>query len=380
MKNFRNAFLVTAALVLGFTSCNKDEMSVPADGTKTVSFKISGSATPTPKAAGVKATGKIKFNNGVLYFHDGTIIIRAFTISDGVTSSSNININEITSGAPHTITDLPSSVTHATVVGNTSTPLSGTIASVRAHSLDMASQMHIDNAVHLFGTDALTAIGGSLYEAAVHITPIVARFEVGAISAGDVRGRQNHITAFTVDAIFFDNYHATASADGTTRGTLVSGNPSVAYFAAGSVPYANDAFHNWDLVNSLGTAPDDLQVKPTLPATVWGYNTFAGTGQTGNRSMDIPYIIIRLSDVVVSYDEGVTSDDTTYAGPQFITIRGFRDNNVAIQEIIAGNVYTIEDIVFTEQDLRPTPKEELIDVEVTVTVAEWSPVKVEPII
>jgi hypothetical protein len=387
MKIFRNAFLVAAALVLGFTSCNKDDVPPVSNELKAVSFTLSGSST---RAVGIDASGAITFNSGVLYFHDGTNIVRSYMLTTATstyaTGGNIINITDAEGGV--TIINLPANISHVAVVGNTTTPLSGTIASVRGYVLDMASQMNPDN-VNLYGNESIGSPavgagtnGNDLYTVAVEIEPVVARFQLTDITAANRAGYVNHIVSFNVDAIFFDEYFNDSNVWGATRTgfTAGTGTPAelVTYFTGGTAIYAlpgtGPSSYNWDNVNLPSTS---LRVAPA--SGVWGYNTFAGIA--GDETT-VPYIIIRLSNIVVSYDGGTTLDNTTFAGAQFLTIRGFMSAGVQIDEIVAGNVYTVGAGVlrFTEQDLRPQPKENLIDVDVTVTVADWNPVPVEPII
>lgn len=373
---FKFLTVAVATLLLGFTSCSNDEDGgKPETGNpKNMFLKIS-SDTPSTYAEGTpQAAGEVTFTSGDLYFTDnaGTILAH-YTISSAATSDTNIDIAALTSTG-QTITNLPGTVSNVHVVGNTNgLATSGNISRVKNQALQVQSQGTISN-VNLYGeaatvlvTPGTPGVSNDLYAAAVTLAPTVARIELANITATGTA-----ITGFEVEGIFIDNYYSEAAVAGTVAaGNLQDNNTAVAadWVSGSSIyPVALDpSIFDW---YTTPLTSDANVVAPATSGDVWGYNVFATTlGST------VPRIVIRLSNITTTPESGIT-----FAGPQFITVKGFKNGATPLTAIKAGEVYNIAvgALAFDETNITPVPNVNAIDVEVTVTVANWSVVNVTP--
>lgn len=366
--NFKYLTLVIAALLIGFSSCSKDDVTKGGteNDAKSVFLKISNA--PVTYAAGAhQANGSLSFSSGHLYFTDdaGTIL-RYHSVGDK-DAGADFNMSELSSGSGKEITELPSTVAAVYVVGNTQDlPNKTNISAVKAHMLNVASQVQVTagNIVNLYGENTkLTQVGETnSYNATVNIAPTVARIELFDITA------TGGVTSFKVAGIFVDNYYATASVDGTISSALVYNGADALKFSDNSTSYPKSltpSIYDW---YSKRLASDEKVVKLKDDA-VWGYNLFAKT----NGENDVPRIVIILNDIV-------TSGGASFANPQFITIKGFNNGDDALKTIEPGNVYTIASAGFSfdQTNLTPDPNMETKAVSVNVTVSSWVNVPITP--
>jgi len=371
------SLVIATLLLVGLSNCSNDNEPAVDNPTETKSVFLKISNAPSSRAMGpAEEDGtEVEFISGNLYFTTvaGTIL-KHYSI--GEAAGDTYTVGNLKTG--QAITDLPGNVTNVYVVGNTpDLSASGTISTVQEKTIDVASQVQTadGNVVNLYGTSTLslkTAGGGSdgrdLYEADVTLNPTVARVQLADIKSGGA------ITAFTVDAIYIDNYYAQAQVGGEIIAPLVDNGPNANLFDSSHATYAYigdvvNAIH--DVVNASAVDTDPIGGFILKPASgVWGYNLFAESAGS-----DVPRIIIKLS--------GVTATGMTFTDPQFITIKGFKD----VTKIEAGKVYTIgviddgpayKEWEFTEENLSPIPNLKAIDVNVAVTLAKWVEVPVEP--
>jgi hypothetical protein len=195
---------------------------------------------------------------------------------------------------------------------------------------------------------------------------------VARIELNEFRGR-GEIATFTIDGIFIDRSYRLAQVGGTpVAGSWMSRYQDAALFVEGAFGYettTNNALY--DIINETGNLLNDrIVASPT--DQVWSYNLFAehiSANATGTR---MPSIVVRMSNVRL---EG----ETAYLpNPQFITIRGFTnvDTQQSLTGIHARHVYSVNVVEFTEQNLSSRPNENLIDVNVRVTLALWNGVPI----
>ncbi|MBK5722595.1 hypothetical protein JGH11_17105 [Dysgonomonas sp. Marseille-P4677] len=370
---FKHLTLMATALIFGLSSCsNDDEIRVrEGEGTpKSLFLKISGSSPATYAEGSVQGTGPVTFSKGLLYFTDNDGVIKShYTI--GTEATDDINIAELTTTGK-AISNLPGDVSAVYIVGNTldNLPTSGNISAVKAVVLNVETQGTITD-VSLYGeTTSLTSPEDpenpdAYYTCTVNLAPVVARFELT-----DIKASGNVITGFKIAGIFIDNYFSQATVNGSvTAGNLKDNGASAIAFNDNSEAYPESLkpfIYDWytDL-----NADNNTVTPPT--GAVWGYNVFATAAGSA-----VPRIVIRLTDITTTTASGVT-----YPNEQFITIKGFKkEGGASLETIKAGEVYSISTglLNFDETDLAGTPNLSTIDVEVTVTLANWVPVAVTP--
>lgn len=367
---FKYFTLMAVALMLGFSSCSNDDSDISGgannESPKSVFLKIVQDSRVARSVGPSQGTEDVKFSSGTLYLVDGAGAIKdVYTIGAGETADKNIGLAEITDTGS-VLENISGSVKKVYVVGNTpSTTLPTsptTIAQVEKAVLTVESQKDI-SAVNLFGSGDLVAKGDEegKYTASLTLNPTVARVELT-----DIEAKGNYITGFTLDGVFIDNYYAEGFVGGALDAVNLKENGvDPTKFVEGSDLYTaglKDIVYDW---TNIVAADSPLKVVAG-ESEVWGYNLFAAGGE-------VPRIILRLSGITTTADEG---GNKIYSDVQFITIKGFKN----ITAFEAGKVYTIgaSSLKFDESDLTPNPNMSTIEVEVTVNLAKWTPVPVEP--
>lgn len=371
---------IVALLMVGVSSCSSDDTpQIDTEETKTVFLKISNEQPATRAEGPAQGVGAVGFNSGHLYFTDANgIIIKYNKIAADAGETGDYTIEGLKNG--QTIKNLPGSVSRVYVVGNTDNeiPTKGNISNVQNHAIAVKQQGANVSNVNLYG-EGLTfkrVENTNNYTVQVELAPTVARIELSDITA------TGSITSFKVAGVFIDNFYPDAKVSGAlgskkTEPTAlakdyVSGTGGLARYSNDLLTYTHDWYENGLTGSKVA--------KPSGDGHVWGYNLFAT-----NEGSTVPRIVIRLTDIKTNIK---TDDDTnfTYSDPQFITIRGFKDNDndnaTALGAIKSGHVYTIaaNGLVFDETNLTPVPNLKPIDVEVTVSVAKWTTKAVKPIL
>lgn len=398
-SNLKYFALAIATLVIGLSSCSKDDpkQGPIEEGTKSITLKISN--TPTTRAEGTtQVEESVKFTSGHLYFTTSSgVIVKHFTMTDATTAGANINITAVTGATGSELKNIPFDATKVYVVGNIAIPpiitLNTTnISAVKEISLTVESQVEVvaGNVVNLYGEGDILGTDPT-YTAAVKIAPTVARIELADItSTGSV------ITGFVVEGIFIDNYYAKAHVVETLQGEIVSNNDNataIHFSEAVGTKYLLDlkpSIYDW-FPEGAGALKDGIIAsakiaKPITASKIWGYNVFA---TKAGALASVPRIIIRFSSVSTTTESGVT-----FTGPQFITIKGFVKgaNSVtqtgepditegnSIPTIKSGHVYNIGAgvLTFDESNLTPLPNMKTKDV--TVTIPKWVVVPVKPVL
>jgi hypothetical protein len=369
--NFKYLTLMAAALLLGFSSCgNDDETGGETDGTKRVFLKISGNRPATYSESAPQGETTVEFATGHLYFIDPLgRIVEHYTLSSEESGDHNLKIDEMIDGKA-AVLDVPMSVVDVYIVGNVpagvNIPVTGNISAVKALALGVETQKNTGN-VGLYGFDKLLAPSeeGQSYTANITLKPIVARIELPEIKA-----KNSDITSFTIDGIFVDNFHVSGQVSGDlpSLATLVTSSDDPAKYDNNVRPYLTaykQSVYDW-YDPGFGATGNPLLVKPDN-GNVWGYNLFATL-----EGSDVPRIIIRLSDV--------TTTTKTYPTPMFLTVNGFIAGGTQLFSIESGKVYQIAPVEFLKENLSEQPAKSTINVAVSITLAKWKTVPIQPVI
>lgn len=345
----------------------------------------------------------------------------------GVTMGGNINI-ECLEGAGQDLGLVPGSITRVVIVGNSQValPTAGNIDSIVSELVSgnvsgsvrntIASQHDpfTTHGVNMFADEPLgydgTVSGTRTYAAEMVLAPLVARFEVRQITGMGL------IRSFTLDGIFIDRYYPQMRRNHTlppTANTQVSHGttPGIGNFGAGNhhfwAAYTSTARLSGALFtqypNGLPADPrtnDGVIVRPggytpdhpcqgnitscTIDHTtdvpnVWGFQVFAryyrGAAPAVRTATAPPAIVIRVSNVTVY--TGVGSNFITLTEPQYVTVGSYTiasgaNAGAPLTDILASNVYRINNITFTEGDLSPRPNLRPIDADVTIVLGRWN--------
>jgi hypothetical protein len=361
MKTSKVLTIATAAaLIMGFTSCNKETgVNVSTEGFKvTLSLK-----SPSTKLDGDVATSgtEVDILNGfVCVVSAGDVITEVYTIGSAATAGYHINAEEFkTSG--FTFLSVPGASTDVYFIAN-----KGTLAAVPGKGGLMANYLKSEMIVEdQQDYEEVTAMGSAkiLGTGDSRAAAIALETEVSRIQITDIEFDPT-ITDGTVVGIFINHHYQRMELDGDTGANSLMGSTVDADFVPSSTntlfPTTLDGVV-YDLINkpiASTVAPDN---------GVWGYNLF--TSPT-------PQIVIKLS--------GVTANDHTYEDDLFVTINGFNEDksgtSTAVTTIAGGMIYTISSgtLVIKPEHLGDTPGTKPMSVNVTVETVEWKETSVTP--
>lgn len=363
MKTLKSLMMACVALTVGFASCNKADETpiVDASGTKNVMLKISKGAVDSRSVAEAIGSVPVTFTSGHLYFvsASGQITKHMVIAVGGVNSDSQVNIGDLESTSGALIENVPANSAEVYFAGNVpsgvTVPTFGSISAVKNVLLNVETQSDASGGVSnasLYGMGSIiSGAPGDPATANFDVTPIASRIELAKLTATGV------ITGFKVEGIFINNYYAQTGLDGTSvSASLINNGSDATKYMGGSVEYPGMMDGILYDYNASGMG------MPT--PKVWAYNVFAGA--------PTPHIVIRLSDIV-------TSDDSSYPSPQFLTVKGFRDlGGDLLPAFQGGKAYKISNLSFNQNNLTELPELSTIEVNVTVTLIPWETIEVTP--
>lgn len=194
--------------------------------------------------------------------------------------------------------------------------------------------------------------GHTLKKAAVVLRSLAARFEVGTVKPG------TGLDALTVEAVYFNNFN------NDFGGSSVTAYTEAAWPSTYSPLWATDAY------NAAVTSEDGTKV--------YAYQVFA--------SNLIPHIVYKVSGTVsagykLADGTGDADNPTPFTG-KFITVKGFKENGVALRSIAPHKIYKMgldgSGIEITPDKITDKPEKNKIDLVVAITVADWTTANVIP--
>lgn len=373
--NFKSMMIAALAMTTMFAACSKDEGANNNQNgdERTVQIQINRTETRSVGAQ-VPNNDPVKFTSGYLLFANGAdAVTMVVTINTGSatynSTAKTVGVEALEATGGEWITAVPGQSAKVYFIGNSPvTPAVGN--DVKTLSATVSSQWKSDGSVDnvtLYGGAALTKMttgtgtgsGGAItdedYEATFSVSPIVARFEIGAIS-GDT-----DITDFQVDGIFFDNYYDAMYINGTaitTAGNLKLNGSTVA-------KYATDGTGGSYTTAMAGSVYDYAAAGLTAPTAgnAWAYNLLAPT----SASPAMPALVIRLS--------GVEVNSVAWPGDYFLTVQNFYEDPagtpVKITQLEQRQVYVISDLEFTADDLTTEPYLKTKNVRVKINMLTW---------
>ncbi|MCL2727934.1 MAG: hypothetical protein FWD56_06080 [Bacteroidales bacterium] len=366
MKSFKLIAMAAATLVLGISSCSKEEGIVPSADMYKVTLNFKNASTRADGATAVPGT-TVEINDGYLCFVSANgAITRVFTISDDATDVSGNNIKNSELGStPVVLGGIPGNskdvylITNTGFYANLDAPAVGnTISSYLANSMDVRDQRDYTGVTTLGSAPLVAGIEADQKTAIITLSTKVSRIQIkGMTFDGDVTG--------TVAGIFINGYYRTMQLNGTGS-TFIGSIIDVDYNESGSAIFPST--HQgivFDAVNKNFDTDVETTVVPTTANGVWGYNLFVST---------TPQVIIKFTDVFVDGQEIVD--------PQFITINGFKNQSTQapIANLEGGMMYTINtaSLVIKFENMSPDPGVKPIQVDVTVVPVTWEETPVDP--
>lgn len=379
------SILVSMFALAALASCNNDENLPTGDGSSAkMSFKLSYE-NPTRAIQDPGSTGDITISKLTLTMLDAS----GSQVDSRVLSASEIADAKTANGV--ILEGVKTTAEKVQVVANGNN--SGT--AIQDYQVEFAEvPLFGEGNIDKTGSATNPADGHVLYNAAVTITPVVARFEIsGAIQ---VDKTINGVYAVDVEQIYVNNYKHTK---GTNDLTFNPHSTGAAWDVIYSTANSNDIKFT-DVITTTSspasgsfytgtpTADHNLGVVTGKAAA---YHLFAAKAEnttTPKVEEALPHVILKVK---VYKDEADYTAKTPMAGYDFMTIRSFNEGANILSEIVAAKIYKIDlnslTVNFkpnpTDPDkpivpVDPDPEMDKFDLKVNVTVTNWSETTITP--
>lgn len=382
--------MLAIALALGFTACNKNEVT-PIDRTvKSVTLSIANANMEARSVeAPVTATTTNIVKNALLLFTNGTADASVIEKSVPVTAADIAKMLATTAankgykvdGVPNSSTavmvvlNAPATVTAAGIVGKNVGAVKAAVLTLNNMNAKAAvADANTTGSITMTGTpvalvaDAATAGFGPGATAAdfyanVTVAPVVSRFELIKVEAKT--GSQ--IKSFKVDGVFVKKFNQT-----TTLGGAAAAMVDYSNVKAGAGQTLNAKFYT----QADGTyAGADKNMRNLGAAAI----TFDATHVAGYQvaAAAAPWIVVKISDITLQDDSKYNDGKANY-----VVIKGYKDGATDVATFVANNVYKLDasgtngiDVNNITEDVDAVQK----SVWVGVTITPWTVKNVAPV-
>lgn len=373
-----------ALLAVFFVSCSTEtDIIEENDGGKDVTLTISTS--PLTKSlddnqVGLKAPIDAT-KNLIVYFMDAlSNTVSSYKLTtDQITAISGTGLKftnldpsvksvYVVANVPSTHSDNSVATLPATAPGTALTAINTTVMNIYDQQKPNAESVVLANTskavVGIGSTTGNASNGNAQFTATVVLTPIVSRIQIAKVSPDAT------ITSFDLEGIYIDNFYQNMSIGGELTIPIKAAAGESAKFklsVEGAVtPYkANGSLFNEgaDMEKDPGKVTSEL----LKPVKVYGYQFFP----TSTGLSTVPYIILKITKVV---GKTRTFPNSAY----YVAVKAYKDGSNSFTTFDPGKIYTIANIIVSENNIVTDPTQSLINVTVNVTIAPWSEKALNP--
>ena len=371
MKNFPKSLCVLSVLAV-LAACGKDAVpgGTPAVGAKT-NFEVTLAGAPATYAVeDPQAAGQITpfYNDVLVYLVDAGDNATGYVWTDAEIKAKQKRFEQIAEPAqvfvivnsgsvPHPSGTVPvSEVTAAMMKSSVAdqNQSAKTLAAEDAKGNTAATYGSVQQVMLVGGQDTFTTLtsddGHTLKRAAVELSSIVSRFEIGTVKKGA------GLDALTVEAVYVNKF---LNFNGGIYNSTVQNYTESTWPAAFTPAWATDSF--------------DAAVTSLTGTKAYAYQVFS------NYDM-VPHIVYKVGGTVsagykLSDGTGDPNNPTPFTG-KYITVKGFRENGTLLTWPQPHKIYKagLENggIEITPDKITDKPEKTRSDLVVAVTVADWT--------
>lgn len=406
--NVMRNFLLMAAMTTSLLACNRnddvdDQLEITGNNsvTLTVNQKIDAKGVNDQKGAqeyAVIGSAKIFFidaSGNNMYSRELTASeITSITNTETTAGGKSIIIN----GIPNTAQTLFMVANVKTTAGSTYPMIEGTTGADARLRIDkfQADVTHVPMSGR---SNVFTKVSDKNYSASVTIAPLAARVEVGQITgrnrSGTAATESSDITEYKLSGVFVNNVRpyvllnavpylvsapihikSQAGWDAGWENYFKPSNTTFPYFGGGNPSSPADWVDNsmvtycTPTTSAMSFYPDATNgathIDPALTVKkAWAFQVCPSTTPVQGAPADVPHLIFKLTEVkYVGNDLGKST--------QYLTVTKYKDtSNNPVTEFLRGNVYRIQNLIFSYEDATNVPYEENITVTATVSVEPW---------
>ena len=362
-----------------FVSCSTEtDIIEENDGGKDVTLTISTS--PLTKSLDVnqltKAAPIDKDKELIVYFMDGTPkTVASYKLTDTQitaiqTSGTGVKFTNLDPSVVYVyvVANVPSTTLPATAPGTTLDAVNGTVMNIYDQQKPNAESVVLANTdktviptVPSPGGNASN--GNAQFTATVVLTPIVSRIQIASIT------NDGTLTSFNLAGIYIDNFYKNMSIGGALTNPIKALAGESAKFNLSVEGAATPYITNGQLFDEVISSATPLELAPS--GKVYGYQFFPTKGTPVTDISKVPYIILKLTNVV-----GTTRTFPNSA--YYVAVKAYKDGSTSFASFEPGKIYTIANIPVSENNLVTDPTQNLINVTVNVTIAPWSEKALNP--
>ena len=375
MKKLTKSLCALTALAL-LAACNKDaDSGAPAPAAKT-NFEVSlPGALETYAVEDPQAAGQITpfYNNVAVYLADAGGNVTYYAWTDAEIKARQKRFEQITEPAQVLVVVNSGSVVLPTgtvpVSELTAAMMKSSVADQNQTAKTLATEDAKGNAAGTYNsvqqvmlagdqsvfTTETTDDGHTLKKAAVELSSIVSRFEIGTVKKG------TGLDALTVEAVYVNNF---LNFNGGIYNSTLQNYNEITWPATFTPAWATDAY-NASVTSVSGTK-------------AYAYQVFSGNV--------VPHIIYKVSGTVsagykLSDGTGDADNPTPFTG-KYITVKGFRESGTLLSSTAPHKIYKMGlengGIEITPDKITDKPEKDKMDLIVAITVADWTASNVTP--
>ena len=371
MKKLTKSLCALTALAL-LAACNKDaDSGAPAPAAQT-NFEVSlPGALETYAVEDPQAAGQITpyYDNVIVYMIDAGANVMGYVWTDAEIAAKQKRFEQIVEPlgvvvyvntgsvsmptGPISMADFHASVISLSVADQNKSVKTLATADAKGNAAGdylSVQQVTLGGEQTTFTTET-SDDGHTLKKAAIELSSLTARFEVGTVKPG------TGLDALTVEAVYINNFRKDVGGSATQSFTETT------WPATYTPTWATDAY-NAAVTSAAGTK-------------AYAYQVFAGNP---------PHIIYKVSGTVsagykLSDGTGDETNPTPFSG-KYITVKGFRESGMLISSIEEHKIYKMGlengGIEITPDKITDKPEKNKMDLIVAITVADWTVANVTP--
>lgn len=401
----KKVLLMTAMVSFLFACNTQEETDIESvKGENSVTLTVNRSAMTKSISNQIGDPEYAVIGSGKLFFIDASnasIYQRELTATE-ITALANTATtpggNTVTiTGVPNAAQSLYFMANIKTSAGSTYPMVDGTTSADARLRIDKL-QADVTHAPMSGLSATFVSSGSNQYTASVTLTPIVARVELAQITCQNQNGAaapavSADITAYKLSGVFMNNVRQSVLLNAAPylvgspidiRSQLGWTTSWETYFTAANTtfPYganpqapvdwvANSMFDYFTpQAPGLSFYPDGTNGSTNTdpgatPKQAWAYQVVPSTVVPPTSPADVPHMILKLTEV--EYVDNPLGRETLY-----VTVTKYKDvADQPITEFKRGNVYRINNLVFTHNEATNIPYENNINVTATVTVEPW---------
>ena len=364
MKKF---LLATMAIATLFASCSKEPVEAQAgDGVIVVSLpgEINGRAIEAQESS----SAVITLTDVTVFLLNNNSVARAVNFEPADLIAKKMRIENVPAGVNNVIVvaNIPTAVgptVRALLSGTAIENFAYTVASQNGSGISAVTRM--GKGVPVVAVDP-TPDGHDYKAVSIELTPLTARFEIGAVKPG------TNVESVELIGVWINNYYTDATKTVTklhidadpvwNTSPATTGVPLMALPGTVSMlnAYTELAYYN---------AANNGAVTLTTSSQAYAYQVFAGS--------NIPHLILLVKGKYLVPD----ADGRQYF-MGYVTFNKFENGGVNITAINANTIYKmgtgVTGIPINADDITPDPEMGVFDLGITVTTTPWTVLNVTP--